>query len=182
MPTTGSMTRKVLSMSADPARREQLTSLLESQGFDVEQGSRPQQGDTAVAPPDVILLVAQSGKPLSLDLIRQVSEESYPPPVVVFGPGAQSQWRTEAKQAGAFACLSLEADPEDQAGILAAAARYRAAQMESVMLRSESERICGDLLKAFGDAAERLQLTNDQVQGVQKTLRDVQHRIIKVFA
>lgn len=101
------------------------------------------------------------------------------PPVVVFGPPRGRKWRREAMEAGAFACLSGNALREDQLGMVGAASRYRAARIELLLIRNETEIVMRGLLESFGSEAQKLQSVVKEAEHVRESLAEVQRRIIR---
>ena len=179
---TGTAVR-VLLMVADPALRAEWVGLLHTLGYTVVEDSTSGEGSSGGAPlhTDLILLLAPSDDELSAEFIREMSQGEYPPPVVVFGSATQENLAKSALQAGAFAYLSLGATGVEKGGLLAAAVRYREAQMQIQMLLQEAERVCADLLGSFGYTSEKLQQTVQDVHKAQKALQGVQVKIIKAF-
>jgi len=70
---------------------------------------------------------------------------------------------------------------EQQAGLLAAAVRFREMQVKVQLLLDESERLCADLVGSYGQASEKLTDTREEAQKAQKALQEVQAKIIKAF-
>jgi len=124
----------------------------------------------------VVLLDHDHPEPGALDGLRR--NEEYPPPIVVFGPPRGKKWRRDALDAGAFACLSGNAPRADQAGLVSAASRYRAAQMENQLIRRETDIVVQGLLESFGSEAQKLQKVVREAKGVRESLDEVQKRII----
>jgi hypothetical protein len=140
-------------------------------GFDFELAAQPAPA------PDVILVVAGS-EPLEAALCRAEGPEPLAP-VLVFGPAAAGEWRRTALEAGAFACLSVEAPAEEVAALLLAAGRYRAAQLELELLRRESDVLFTNLLEAYGEGAVELRAAVEERQRYQDELERIKSRIIR---
>jgi len=168
-PTAGG----ALLVSAGAAHRRTLADLLRKVGYSLLDAA--EFGD---ARPDLIVVVAESDGD---DFTRYLAagDMRTSPPAIVFGPAKAKQWRKTALQAGAFACLSLQAPVEEKIGLLAAAGRYRAAQREIEMLRKEADIVIQGLLESFGAEAEKLQNVVQEAENVRETLEDVQNRIIR---
>lgn len=179
---TGTAVR-VLLLVNDPALRAEWVGLLHALGYTVVEDGTAGQGSRGGAPlqTDLILLLAPNDDELSAEFIREMSQGEYPPPVVVFGSPTQEHLAKSALQAGAFAYLSLGTSRVEKGGVLAAAVRYREAQMQIQMLLQEAERVCSDLLGSFGHTSEKLQQTVQEVHKAQKALQGVQVKIIKAF-
>ena len=133
-------------------------------------------------PADLIVLAIGSPDALPADVITQVARHDSAPPIVVYGPYPAAAWREKALQAGAFLCFSSKTPIEDQHTMLAAAICYGAVQAENHLLRAEGETVSQGLLKAYGDAMERVRHASDEAWGIQSTLEDVQQRILKVLS
>lgn len=133
-------------------------------------------------PADLIVMVTDSADALPAEQIRQISGDATAPPIVVFGPYPAAAWRETALNAGAFLCISSRTPVEDQHTMLAAAICYGAVLAENNLLRAESEKVTQGLLKAYGDAMERVRHASDEAWGIQSTLEEVQQRILKVLS
>ena len=80
-----------------------------------------------------------------------------------------------------FVRLSREVPPEDQLRMVEAAVKYHELRKDNQMIRSETERLCFDLLRALGETTEKLNLRTEEVQRIQNILEDTHARILKAF-
>jgi hypothetical protein len=167
---------RVLILGDQGERRKQLRDVLAEAGYRVLEAAKVKRGGPG---PTVILLLLDHDDPDQALIASLGKGLDYPPPVVVFGPARGKRWRREALQAGAFACLSDRAPREDQIGIVAAANRYRALQLEIEIIRRESDIVMQGLLESFGSEAVRLQHVMNEAEQVRESLEDVQTRIIR---
>jgi len=183
MPGDAQPKSKVLLLATDAIEQQRLGSFIRSLEYQVAETGIPANGalPDVEQQPDVVVIAAGDQAPAA-GLVQWLTQGEQPVPVILLGAGDRLHWRQEAIAAGAFACASLDSHPEEHAGLLAAASRYRSVQMENRMLRNECERICSELVKAFGEAADKLRMTSDQVEHVKRTLEQIQSQIIKVFA
>ena len=170
-------------ISSDANLRSEWYALLRAMGYAVIQHAAPQQnGDKSASKRvDLILLLSAGDEAATVELIRQTAQGEQAPPVVVFGAVSGMKWPKRALQAGAFAYLPLDANVEQQAGLLAAAVRFREMQVKVQLLLDESERLCADLVGSYGQASEKLTDTREEAQKAQKALQEVQAKIIKAF-
>ncbi len=148
-----------------------ITAVLAELGYD------PCSPGESLSAPDLIIVVAGC-EPLDPETCRATGFQP-PPPVVVFGPAALGQWRRAALQAGAFACLSLEAPVEEKTALLLAAGRYRSAQLELELLRRESDVLFTNLLEACGEGAVELKAAVEERRRYQDELERIKNRIIR---
>lgn len=130
------------------------------------------------------LLVIAIGAPdaLPADQIARIASDESAPPIVVYGPYPAAAWREHALSAGAFLCFSSKTPIEDQHTMLAAAICYGAVLAENNLLRAEGETVSEGLLKAYGDAMEKVRHASDEAWGIQSALEAVQQRILKVLS
>jgi DNA-binding NarL/FixJ family response regulator len=133
-------------------------------------------------PADLIVIAIGGPEALPVEQIGQIAEDQTAPPVVVYGPYPAAAWREKALNAGAFLCFSSKTPIEDQHTLLAAAICYGAVLSENYLLRAESENVSQGLLRAYGDAMERVRHASDEAWGIQSTLENVQQRILKVLS
>lgn len=133
-------------------------------------------------PADLIVVAIGSLDAMPADQIRQISADESAPPIVVYGPYPAAAWREKALNAGAFLCFSSKTPIEDQHTMLAAAICYGAVLAENNLLRAEGETVSQGLLKAYGDAMEKVRHASDEAWGIQSTLAEVQQRILKVLS
>jgi DNA-binding NtrC family response regulator len=157
--------------------------LLRAMGYAVLRDAVPQRSDAAkdTTPIDLILLLSPTDEAATVDLITQTTQGEQTPPVVVFGKPSGVKWPKRAIQAGAFGYLPMDAKLEQQAGLLAAAVRFREMQKQVQLLVNESERLCGELVGSYGQTSEKLAGTMEEVQKAKQALQDVQAKIIKAF-
>jgi hypothetical protein len=106
-------------------------------------------------------------------------EASDAAPIVVFGPPRGRKWRKEALKAGAFACLSGNTSRDDRLGLVGAACRYRAAQVENQFIRRETDIVVQGLLESFGSEAQKVKRVVKEAEKVRESLEQVQNRIIR---
>ncbi len=150
--------------------------MLEESGYQVLDSSSGRRNTSEAS---VVLVLLDHDEP-DQDLISSLTaQREYPPPVVVLGPARGRKWRREALQAGAFACLSDHAPREDQIGIVAAANRYRALQLELQIIRRESDIVMKGLLESFGSEAVKLRSAMTEAERVRESLENFQTRIIR---
>ena len=183
MPTSGATQEpdsQVLLRAGSPLNRKQTEEFLRRLGYAVLDQTGPEEAGAA-GQPDVIVGLADGEGVSIAQFIPQALAEESPPPVIVFGPVGGRDWRTRALEAGAFACLSLEAPVEERAGLLAAATRDRAAQLEIRTLRQEANTLCTNLLKSFGDEAGKLRIAVQERQEIQKAIEDLRNKLRKAF-
>lgn len=133
-------------------------------------------------PADLFVMAIHSAEGLPAEQISLIAEDETAPPVVVYGPYPAASWREKALDAGAFLCFSSKTPVEDQHSMLAAAICYGAVQAENRLLRTESDKISAGLLRAYGEAVEKVRRASDEAWGIQSTLTDVQQRILKVLS
>ncbi|MCW5980210.1 MAG: hypothetical protein KIT09_19155 [Bryobacteraceae bacterium] len=163
---------RVFLQAADPDARRRAEDFLTRLGC-VVCGGEPAGRET----PDVIVIVASDGGEA---ISNHFPNEEYPPPVVVFGaPNGDAPWRRAALEKGAFACLPLDAPPEERACAVLAARRFRAAQIEIMTLRRESDRLCTGLLTSYGEEAMKLRDAQKERQEVQEALDAIRARILR---
>lgn len=172
---------QLISSNAD--LRSEWYALLRAMGYAVIQHAAPQQNGekSASKPIDLVLLLSPGDEEATVELIRQTVQGDQAPPVIVFGAVSGMKWPKKALQAGAFGYLPLDAKVEQQAGLLAAAVRFREMQLKVQLLLDESERLCADLVGSYGQASEKLTDTMGEAQKAQKALQEVQAKIIKAF-
>ena len=101
--------------------------------------------------------------------------------VVVIGPAGAGSWREEAMSAGAFGCLSETTPQEDRIGLLHSARRYQSAQSETASLRSQHDRLCGELVQSFGDAMEKLSVARHDARSICASLEELRLRVIRTL-
>ena len=89
-------------------------------------------------PPEFIVLALDRAEKPPMTQIRSIADRDSTVPVIVCGPSYSTGWRKMALGAGAFACVSRDTPFADQLNVIAAAARYRAAQLEIRKLRKEA--------------------------------------------
>ena len=175
----------VLLISSDPDLQSEWSVLLRAMGYTVipEPGPGPQatNGNGTRPGPDLILLLSPGDEASTIESIRQSVQGEQAPPLIVFGQPSGPKWPKRALEAGAFGYLPLDTNLEHQAGLLAAAVRYREMQNKVQLLLQESERLCADLVGSFGQTSEKLTDKIQEVQKAQKALQDVQARIVKAF-
>lgn len=133
-------------------------------------------------PAGLIVIAIEEGNSLPVEQIASFAADEMAPPVVVYGPHPAAAWRERALHAGAFLCFSSKTPIEDQHTMLAAAICYGAVRAENRVLRAESEKISGGLLRAYGEAIEKVRHASDEAWGIQSALQDVQQRILKVLS
>lgn len=133
-------------------------------------------------PADLVVMAIGNPDALEEEQIEAITVDPTAPPVVVYGPYPAAKWREKALGAGAFLCFSAKTPVEDQHTMLAAAICYGAVRAENHLLRTESEKVSQGLLRAYGDAMERVRHASDEAWGIQSTLADVQQRILKVLS
>ena len=169
-------TCRVLLIGTREGPKHESREILEEAGYKVIDGAARRR--SGVDPTVVLMLLDHEGfKPE--DITGLDNDPEYPVPVVVVGPARGKQWRRDALQAGAFACLSGKAPREDQIGIVAAANRYRALQLEIKIIRREAEIVMHGLLETYGAEAVRLKSVMNEAEKVRESLEDVQNRIIR---
>lgn len=167
---------RVLVVGAKQGAVSDARALLEDAGYRILEETGKKRSSSE---PTVVLLLLDHDTPDIDALDRFVGGGEYPAPVVVVGPGRGKKWRRAALQAGAFACLSGNAPREDRIGIVAAANRYRALQLEIQIIRRESDIVMQGLLESFGSEAVRLKSVMSEAESVRASLEDVQTRIIR---
>ena len=173
----------VLLVAGDSKQRSEWFALLRAMGYTVvpdEDTTRGGAGGIAV-PIDLIVLLAPADVALAVKLIREMPQGENAPPLVVFGAASGAKWPKRALQAGAFAYLHLDAPAEEQAGLLAAASRFRQMQVKIQLLLEESERMCSDLVGSFGQNSEKLHQTIEEARKAQQALQGMQAKIVKAF-
>jgi hypothetical protein len=176
---------QILVLGGTPSQRAQLAEEATRSGHQVhtEQAAPAATGNGSWtwADLDAVLIVAEERDQGWAELIQQIRPESASPPLVVLGPASGTAWRGRALKAGAFLCASLEAPAEELESILSAVTRYRSLEKEINLLRVECERICLGLLKSYGHAAANLKNTTEEVEALQRSLRDIRNQIIRAF-
>ena len=83
--------------------------------------------------------------------------------------------------AGAFGCLSETTPQEDRIGLLHSARRYQSAQSETASLRSQHDRLCGELVQSFGDAMEKLSVARHDARSICASLEELRLRVIRTL-
>lgn len=167
---------KVLLVGSKPVHRDDVREVLEGAGCKVVA---PAQRRKPADKPSVIVFLLDKENPDPSVIDAYCGTEDYSPPVVVFGPPRGRRWRQEALRSGAFACLSGRAPREDQIGIVAAAHRYRALQLELEVIRREADIVIQGLLESFGSEAQRLKKVMGEAEQIRESLDEVQTRIIR---
>ena len=157
--------------------RDEVASLLAEAGYEVLE-QNPAIRATGEYEVVVVLLDHDHPDPGAVSAFPR-NEGDQSPPVVVFGPPRGRKWRREAMEAGAFACLSGNALRDDQLGMVGAASRYRAAQIELLLIRNETEIVMQGLLESFGSEAQKLRSVVKEAEHVRESLAEVQRRIIR---
>jgi hypothetical protein len=135
-------------------------------------------GSSAHEEVDLVIVVVAEGQSPATGL-DGVDSSEFPVPVLVFGPAENRWWRKAALEAGAFACLSLEAPVEEKASLIFAASRYRAAQIEIQVLRRESDVLFTNLLRSYGEEAEKLKSALQERKQYQEELELIKNRILQ---
>ena len=178
-----SSNRTVLLLSDGPAVRDPLVRLLRAGKYSVVECSEDESpGDLAAKVRPDLIIVARSGGASRLDRrIRRLLKSSGLPPVIVFGSPFEGSGDGENRESHLFVCLSHEVPPEDQLRVVEAAGKYGDVRKDNQFLRSETERLCFDLLCVLGETTEKLNLRTEEVQRIQDILEDTHARILKAF-
>jgi len=173
----------VLLLSDDPAIRDSLVRLLQEANYCVvESGQDESPSDLAAKIQPDLIIVARARENLTLDKqIRRLLKNSDLPPIVAFGSPIEENDEDGDRESPVFVCLSHHVSPEDRLRVLEAAGKYRAVVKDNQLIRSEAERVCFDLLRAFGETTEKLHLRTEEVHRIQSILEDTHARILKAF-
>lgn len=167
---------RILLIASRQIDRSAAMGLFRATGYQLME---PAAGQPAKDEPDVILVILDHDHPHTDMLPGLRQEGSYSPPVVVFGPPRGKKWRRAALGAGAFACLSGNAPRDDKIGMVAAASRYRASQLENQFIRQETDIVVQGLLESFGSEAQKVKRVVKEAENVRESLEEVQNRIIR---
>ena len=167
---------RILLIAKRPKDRSAAIGLFRDTGYQLVE---PTEGEPGEDEPDVILVLLDHDHPQTDMLPGLLREGPYAPPVVVFGPPRGRKWRKESLRAGAFACLSGNASRDDQIGLVAAASRYRASQLENQFIRQEADIVVQGLLESFGTEAQKVKRVVKEAEKVRESLEEVQNRIIR---
>ena len=140
----------VLVFCADPGLRQQAITILSAyaaveQASDAESARRLYREST----PDLVVLDGGAAAQLSSAL----EHDEHAPPVIVLGYAGTRE--------DAFARLASAAD---LTSLVEPSLRYRRLQKENKLIREESERIHGELLKSYGAVAEHSQALEEEVK------------------
>lgn len=173
----------VLLLSDNPAVRDPLVKLLQAGNYSVAESRKDESASRLAAKVQLdLIVVARSGGDSRFDRrIRRLLKSSDLPPVIVIGLPFEENGEGDDRESPVFVRLSHQASPEDQLGVLEAARKYGAVRSENQFLRSETERLCFDLLRALGDTTEKLHLRTEEVHRIQSILEDTHARILKAF-
>ena len=183
LPSSASSNGAVLLLSDDPEVRDELVKLLQAGNYSVVESSKDESGSELAAKVQLdLIIVARSGGDSRLDRrIRRLLKSSDLPPVIVFGSPFEENGEGDDRESPVFVRLSRQASPEDQLRVLEAARKYGEVRRDNQVLRSETERLCFDLLRALGDTTEKLHLRTEEVHRIQSILEDTHARILKAF-
>ncbi len=130
----------------------------------------------------VVVVVARSGGDSRFDRrIRRLLKSSDLPPVIVFGSPFEENGEGDDRESPVFVRLTHQVSHEDQLSVLEAARKYGDVRRDNQVLRSETERLCFDLLSALGETTEKLHLRSEELQRIQNILEDTHARILKAF-
>ena len=148
----------------------------------VESGQDESPSDVAAKIQPDLIIVARARENSTLDKqIRRLLKNSDLPPIVAFGSPIEENDEDDDRESPVFVCLSHLVSPEDRLRVLEAAGKYRAVVKDNQLIRSEAERVCFDLLRAFGETTEKLHLRTEEVHRIQNILEDTHARILKAF-
>ena len=181
--STASSNGTVLLLSDDLAVRDPLVKLLQAGNYSVVERSENESPSKLAAKVQLdLIVVARSGGDSRFDRrIRRLLKSSDLPPVIVFGSPFEENGEGDDRESPVFVRLSYQVSPEDQLSVLEAARKYGEVRKDNRLLRSETERLCFDLLSALGETTEKLHLRTEEVQRIQNILEDTHARILKAF-
>ena len=176
----------VLLLSDDPAVRDPLVKLLQAGNYSVVERSEDESPSELAAKVQldliVVVVVARSGGDSRFDRrIRRLLKSSDLPPVIVFGSPFEENGEGDDRESPVFVRLTHQVSHEDQLSVLEAARKYGDVRRDNQVLRSETERLCFDLLSALGETTEKLHLRSEELQRIQNILEDTHARILKAF-
>ena len=173
----------VLVLSDSPAVRDPLVGLLHEGNYSVVECTEDESPSDLVSKlrPNLVLIAHSGSAPRLERQVRRLLKSSELPPVIVLGSPLEEIDEGDDQESPVFARLSREVPPEDQLRVVEAAVKYHELRKDNQMLRSETERLCFDLLRALGETTEKLNLRTEEVQRIQNILEDTHARILKAF-
>lgn len=173
----------VLVLSDSPAVRDPLVGLLHEANYSVVECTEDESPSYLVSKlrPNLVLIARSGSSPRLERQVRRLLKSSELPPVIVLGSPLEEIDEGDDQESPVFVRLSREVPPEDQLRVVEAAVKYHELRKDNQMLRSETERLCFDLLRALGETTEKLNLRTEEVQRIQNILEDTHARILKAF-
>src|SRR5262249_13460505 len=106
--------------------------------------------------PDVVIVEAAA----AAELLSAISQQDYPPPVIALGAAAAPP-----------DIFAHARSPDDLPAWASAASRYRRLQLETKLVREESERVHTGLLTSYGAVSEHSHQLEEEVKRRTEELR-----------